>query len=44
MEKAIIALITDALGIVRAALVDWPVTARLCLIIIVAATGPFPIL
>lgn len=32
------AVVKEALAVVRAALVGWPVTARLCVIIIVAAT------
>jgi hypothetical protein len=35
---ALVALIKEALGVVRAALVDWPLTARLCVIVIVAGT------
>jgi hypothetical protein len=36
--SAVVALGKEALAVMRAALVDWPVTARLCVIIIVAAT------
>ena len=34
---AIVALVREALGVVRAALAAWPVTARLCVILIVVA-------
>lgn len=34
---AIVALIKETLEVVRAALVDWPVTARLCVIVVVVA-------
>jgi hypothetical protein len=36
--EALTAVIREALAVVRAALVDWPVTARLCVILTVAAT------
>jgi hypothetical protein len=34
---AIVALGREVLAVVRAALMDWPVTARLCVILIVVA-------
>jgi len=34
---AVAAVIKEALGVVRAGLVSWPVTARLCVIIVVVA-------
>ncbi len=36
---AIVALVNEVLGVVREAMVDWTMTARLCVIIIVAAAA-----
>lgn len=37
VSAAVAALVKEVLGVVRAALVDWTLTARLCVIIIVVA-------
>lgn len=34
---AVVALVKEALAVVRAAMVDWSLTARLCVILIVVA-------
>jgi hypothetical protein len=37
VAAAVVVLVKEALEVVRAALVDWTMTARLCVIIIVVA-------
>jgi hypothetical protein len=36
---AFVVLVKEVLGVVRAALVDWTLTARLCVLIIVVAAA-----
>lgn len=34
---AVVAVIKEVLGVVRAALISWPATSRLCVILVVVA-------
>jgi hypothetical protein len=39
LVAAVVSVVMELLGVVRAALVSWPVTARLCVILVVVAAA-----